>query len=35
MLAAIEKIQRYVANITLEEFPEDEMRVGTVVRNLG
>ncbi len=34
MLAAIEKIQGYVANITLREFLEDEMRVDAVVRNL-
>ncbi|WP_094228806.1 HepT-like ribonuclease domain-containing protein [Methanolobus psychrotolerans] len=34
MLAAIEKIQRYVENITFEEFLEDEMRVDAVVRNL-
>lgn len=34
MLAAIEKIQRYVENITLEEFLEEEMRVDAVVRNL-
>lgn len=34
MLAAIEKIQRYLENITLEEFLEDEMRIDAVVRNL-
>ncbi|AFV22642.1 Nucleotidyltransferase, putative [Methanolobus psychrophilus R15] len=34
MLAAIEKIQSYMENITLEEFLEDEMRVDAVVRNL-
>lgn len=34
MLAAIEKIQRYLENITLEDFLEDEMRIDAVVRNL-
>lgn len=34
MLAAIEKIKRYLENITLEEFLEDEMRIDAVVRNL-
>ncbi len=33
VLESIEKIQRYVSNVTLEEFLEAEMVVDAVVRN--
>jgi len=34
MLGAIEKIQRYLENISFAEFAEDDMRIDAVVRNL-
>lgn len=34
MLGAIEKIQRYLENVSFAEFAEDDMRIDAVVRNL-
>ncbi|KXS43390.1 DUF86 domain-containing protein [Methanolobus zinderi] len=34
MLIAINKIKRYSANLSFEEFSKDEMRIDAVVRNL-
>lgn len=34
MFSAISKIQKYVQDLSFEEFSEDEMRVDAVIRNL-
>jgi len=34
MLTAISKVERYVADLSFQEFIQDEMRVDAVVRNL-
>lgn len=34
ILTAISKIERYVADLSFQEFTQDEMRVDAVIRNL-